>query len=400
MTVQLIYGIMADLTFYITCSSPAALLFMLALDIRMPVYLPAALIFISAALSCILREKGALRFLPLVLLPAAILFSKYLIIMLWMLPAVVYVLVSALKNSYRGLFFEFSMFFRIAAFIVPVIGILVNIQPMAQGWDMGTFVLSVMFLCAGISKIRYMRQSRDNLRRSKAFHISNLAVMLTLVCVTVGITLLINYGFNKIEPPVYEAQGTVQSTEEPIDTETVSPTETPARETLEDNDFVDWEEPVITSGKAFLWLRAVIFAAIFIFLFWIIYKRIKKRTENEPSGDNIKINPIHEQEMQKPPRTRDKSHRDNIRRIYRRYLKLLTSRRITIERYHTSKDVNSLAKKTGETGKTGKTWKNPVQHDELRKLYALARYDREAQITREHVAKMRELFNAVKRGMQ
>ena len=387
MTLQYIYGIIADIAFYLTCSSPAVLLIILLVGARASVYLPAVIIIISASASCSLRERGVFRFLPLILLPLAVLLAENVLVAIWVFPAIVYAVVCAIKNSYTGLFSDFNDFFKITAFIVPVIGILVNIQPVANGWDMGTSVLSIMFLCAGISKLRYMRQTKNVLKNSRAFHINNLIVMLIVIAGTLAITGALAYGADQIGD--IELNFSEQRHEE-----ITSPPKMPHDDPVVDPNAVEAKDEQLTDAsndvKNMTFVQVVLLAAIVGAVSFIAVRMIKKRPENKLRDENTVVT-----DAASPNAPRDKinmrrrTNRDSIRRIYKRFLKHLSAHDIKIETYHTSEDINSLAKRTAKI-------KEP--YDELQELYASARYDDDAGITREHVLRMKELYLAVKRS--
>ncbi len=382
MSVLFTIGIITDIAFIIVVSSPVAAI----LGAIEPVYLSGIIITITAVTSCLLRNRGRLRFLPLPALVLAIVCAPGLITVFWILPAIAYAISITVKRSYRGLFDEFDVFYKIGAVLVTVLAIASNMNAVIKGSDNGAFFFALVFLCGGIIKLRCMRHKSAMLRTNYAFHAHNILTAIIILAVAAMLTGAVYVSFSTIQriiPDIEVTGGEAPNPIEPIRTrEPLKQTQEPVEATPEVS-----SEPLPNDTEPnMLPIQIAVFIILLILICIFISRRVNKTPEKDSGTEKhlyIKEPPV----LRTHTNQKDRVNREAIRRIYRRFLRYCDSHNMPIYCNYTSSDVNMVVKQASSLNE---------QCDALRGIYMVARYDFDSTITREDVSHAKALVTAIK----
>ncbi len=346
--------------------------FLALLESTHNIFLPMLEIVVMSALSYMLRDMKAVRFLPH--LPGIYMF--YLIICgdepvntVWVLPIYIYSIVVTAKKLYNCDRRWFIMLYKYAVWIVAVFGLAGSAFSARLGGDNGSGAFAIVFMVSGMLLLRYARQS-PVLVKDAYFNAVNIGSAAFVAVGGIAIAFIIKYSYLLI----CKLLGWLLSLKEPTghigNYIEITPSPTPEGNwTLDDAPYTT--APPVTTGKGdykpaigILILIALLAVALFAVL------RIrKKNAEEADSAGDIRTRIKKDSKKESGSKIRALGNRNAVRRCYRRFMQLCLKKKIAISKSMTAREITDSAKKIGFL---------PDECDSLMRIYLLARYSQSA----------------------
>ena len=357
---------------------------------------------ISMELSALWKERGVLRFLPLLLVGAPLLAFRGIPQYIAVSATALYILARMIGRGYQVIYWQYLTQSKamIPFMLVTLFASLVRAQTVPE-----TFALIFLYFALNSYALRQSRLGRYADQRSGILNILYLLgcclLAVVLAAVLTGLYSLnwqdaaqvlmmpfawLLYGlswiYNLLGKGIRKGNEAENNNQNLLDMNDEELREYSKEATANAGDGMDWTMPNI--GKVLAVILIILLIAAVIYL---LYRLIRRLLEQNVVMKQEEIYETQTLETAGERKKRLTGNRKKIRKYYQGYQSLLRSRGVLIQRFMTSQEIldeNTDVSKIEE-------------EKQLRQIYLKARYDEEGQPTSSDVQEIKELFDQIKK---